>query len=152
MHFLQEILYTTFFVTHVTEDFMLKISPQITRFLKGHTNQDFQYSVLTFLYELSNEAFLELMPLKPQFHFKLKDHINCMKLKAEILFRFCGLNIKNGTDLGNDDDIVDYLLSQLPYQPSIRNELVSYLCQVSMLCKEASDTKTALYRYLHRNF
>jgi len=131
----------------ILKDFMLKISPQITRFLKGHTNQDFQYSVMNFLYELSNEAFLELMPLRNQFYFKLKDLTNCMKIKAKILFRFCELNIKNGSELGNANDIIDYLLSQLPYQSSIRNELVSYLCQVSMMCKETSDTKTALYRY-----
>ena len=140
----------------ILRDFMLKISPQITRFLKGHSNQDFQHSVMTFLSGLLDEAFEQLMPLINQFYFKPKDNTNSRKLKAQILFRFCKLNLKS-VSIGENDEtkynnaemIIDYLLSQLQYQTTIRDDLVSYVCQAAFLCKQNSgdDFRYSLIRY-----
>ena len=131
----------------ILKDFILKISPQITRFLKGHTNHEFQFSVMHFLTELSDEAFVELIPITNHFHFKLKEHTDCKRLKCQLLFRFCELSLKTNSQMSKNDGIIDYLLSQLPYQPSIRMELVSYICQISSLCKELSCNNTVEDRY-----
>ena len=131
----------------ILKDFILKISPQITRFLKGHANHEFQFSVMTFLTKLSDEGFMELMPIRNHFHFKPKDHTDCRRVKSQILFRFCELSMQNDSKENNDDDVVDYLLSQLPYQSSIRIELVSYICQISSLSKELSNNDAIISRY-----
>ena len=130
----------------ILRDFMIKISPQIARFLKGHGNQDFQHSVMMFLTGLSDGAFEQLLPLLNQFYFKPKDNIKSRKLKSQILFRFYELNLKkssiddnNGAKASNAYVIVDYLLSQLQYQTSIRYELVSYLCQAASLSTENTE-------------
>ena len=127
----------------ILRDFMIKISPQISRFLKGHGNQEFQHSVIIFLSGLSDGALEQLLPLLNQFYFKPKDNVKSKKLKAQILFRFYKLNLKKSST--NDASvakgssacaIIDYLLSQLQYQASIRDELVSYLCQAASLSTE----------------
>ena len=138
--------------TGILRDFMLKISPQITRFLKGNSNQDFQHSVMIFLSGLSDEGFEQLTPLMNQFYFKPKDNINSKKLKAQILFRFCELKLKSGVVGDNDEKkennagaIIDYLLSQLQYQTYIRDDLVSHVCQAAFLCKQKSGED---FRYI----
>ena len=133
--------------TVILKDFILRISPQITRFMKGHTNHEFQCSVMTFITELSDEGFIELVPIKDNFYFKPKDYIDCKRLKCQILFKFCELSIKN-PDYGMlcNNDIVDYLLLKLSYQSSVSMELVSYICQISLLYKDARDSRP-LERY-----
>ena len=113
----------------ILRDFMIKISPQISRFLKGHGNQEFQHSVMIFLSGLSDGAFEQLLPLLNQFYFKPKDNVKSKKLKAQILFRFYKLNLKkssiNDASVAKGTNayaIIDYLLSQLQYQASIRDE------------------------------
>ena len=134
---------------NILKDFMSKISSQITRFLKGHTNQEFQFSVMTFLIDLCDEGFIELLALENVFHFKPKDHSNCRKLKAQILFRFCELNVlQNGSEKWKDaNNIVDYLLSQLIYQTcDVLDDLVSYCCQIANLCQATFETDIKLKR------
>merc|ERR1711974_267157 len=40
-----------------------------------------------------------------------------------------------------NNDIIDYLLLQLSYQSSVSMELVSYICQISLLYKDAHDSR-----------
>ena len=127
-------------------DFMLKLSPQIIRFLKSHTNQEFQFSVMTFISDLCDEGFSKLFPLKNHLHFKQKDHDNCRKIKVQLLFRFCEMNIIDGLEkTSENDDILDYLLSQFSYQPSIDKELVSNTCQMASLCQEIIEKEKSRY-------
>ena len=155
------------FINHLTSDssgilrdFIVKISPQITRFLKGNSNQEFQLSVMVFLSGLSDEAFDQLTPLLNQFYFKPKDNVKIRKLKAEVLFRFCKLELKkdlvsdnNKTNGNNASVIIDYLLSQLQYQTSIRDKIVHHICQLAFLStKSTSDDNCRMGNKIIQNF
>ena len=112
-------------------DFMLKLSPQVIRFLKSHTNQEFQFSVMIFISDLCDEGFSKLFPLKTH---------------LQLLFRFCEMNIIDGLEkTSENDDILDYVLSQFSYQPSIDKELVSYTCQMASLCQEIIEKEKSRY-------